>query len=245
MAVRTFNGSTDFVRTSIGGLSAATYGTYAAIFKVDDTAVARSLFVFLDSGQSFLWHPYQVSNSDLMVFHGNTDSRTAAIPQGVWVTMVVRKVTGSALPRFSHYNHNTTTWTHQLGDATSGDGTAPTSGFINTATDGSASEPWDGAIAVTAGWSNTVVWSADTTGDAQIEAAGLEVSLQNWVDQSPDMLIPWNPTVGAGIADISGNGANQVAISGTTQTVGDDPPGFSFELGAEVPSWPRVQIVAG
>lgn len=232
MAVRELNGTSDYVRLSIGALAAATFGTYAAIFKVDDTANTRTLFCFLDSGSNFLWLPMQVDSDDTMLWFTNSGSKTSgAIPQGVWVLLVARKATGTATPRVSYYNFTTTTWTHGNATAAIANGTAPTSGFVNTATvsDGSA-EPFDGRIAVTGAWSNSLPWSADTTGDNAIVAAGLEISLANWVTAAPGALWPWNPAVAAGLVDIIGS-ANQVAISGTTLVNGDDPPGFSFSLG--------------
>jgi len=117
MAVRRFNGSTAYVRLNVGALSAATHGTYAAIFRVVDNTDARTLMAFLSSGNAFLWCPFMVNTDDRMLYHGDSDRFTAAaIPQAVWLLMVVRKATGTATPRFSYYNFNTTTWTH--GDAT-------------------------------------------------------------------------------------------------------------------------------
>jgi hypothetical protein len=231
MAVRDFNGTSDWCKLSIGGLSAATFGTFGALFQPADLAAFRALMVFLDSGNNFLWMPFGISGSDEMTYHGTSDVVTAsAIPQDVWLTMLVRKATGTATPRFSYYNHDTAVWTHGNASGTTGNGTAPTSGFINTATTGGADEVFAGRLAVTAGWANAVHWSADGSGDALIEAAGLEDSLQNWVDEAPDMLVPWNPAVAAGIVDIVGT-SNQIAIAGTTQVTGDDPPGFDFTLG--------------
>jgi hypothetical protein len=242
MAVREFDGIDDFCRLSIGtgGLAATTYGTFAAMFKVTDTAALRALFCFLNSSGSFIWMPMAVDSSDRIMYHGNSDRPlAAAIPQGVWLSMWVRKATGTATPRFSYWNHSTLAWTHGDGNGTTGDGAAPTGGFINTATNSFATERFDGRIAVTAAWANTVVWSADTTGDAAIEAAfpfdGVGVTLQDWVDESPTGLWPWNPTVAAGIVDITGGGADQSTIAGTAQITDDDPPGFSFDLGGEPP----------
>lgn len=230
MAVREFNGSTDYLRLSVAGLSACTFGTFAATFKVDDTAAFRGLMVFTNSGGTFVWAPLLVGTGDTMIYSGSGDAPTsAAIPQGVWLTMVVRKATGTATPRFSYYNHDTTTWTHGNATTTSGDGPAPTSGFVQTATESAPSEAFDGRIAVTAAWSNNVKWSADATGDGQIETAGLHTSLANWVTAAPDSLWPWDPTVVAGIVDLIGT-AHQNAISGTTLINGDDPPGFTFDL---------------
>lgn len=245
MAVREFNGTTDYLRLSIGGLGAAAYGTYAALYKVVDTAALRALFCFLNSSQAFVWAPFLIDSNDTMIYHGTSDVSIAAPPQAIWVTMVVRKATGTATPRFSYYNHDTTTWTHSNASGTTGNGTAPTSGFINVNTAGTAAggEVYNGRIAVTAAWSNTVKWSADGTGDSEIETAGLHTSLANWVTAAPDSLWPYDPAVGAGIVDLIGT-AHENAISGTTLINGDDPPGFTFDLESppELEAGPQVNV---
>lgn len=229
MAVREFNGTTDYVRQDVGGLATATYGTFGAIFKMAvATGTTRTLMSFLTSGELFAWHPFQFLGHNVATWFGDAASSTpAAITQDVWITMIARKASGAATPRFSYHNHTSATWTHANGDATSGDGPAPTGGFISVATNGTNGEAFFGRLAVTAGWANAVHWTADAAGDAAIEAAGLELLLSNWANESPDMLTPWNPLVADGIVDTIGT-AHQVAISGTTQIEGDDPPGFSF-----------------
>lgn len=229
MAVREFSGSEN-VRLSIGGLATVTHGTFAALYKVDNTAATRVLMAFLDSGFNLLWAPFVINDADALQWWATGDVAAPTSPQAVWVLAVVRKATGTATPRYSIYNLNTTTWTHGDASGTMVNGTAPTSGYINTSTTGSASEAFDGRLAVTAAWLNTVKWSADGTGDSQIETAGLHTSLANWVTAAPDSLWPWNPTVVAGIADIIGT-SEQNAINGTTLVEGDDPPGFSFTGG--------------
>jgi hypothetical protein len=232
MAVREFNGAGDRVLLAVGGLSAATHGTYGAIFKVDNTAAVRCLFVFLTSGGSFAWAPFVIETDDTAVWSsgGSGAATSAAIPQATWLTMIVRKATGTATPRFSYYNHTSTTWTHGNAIASVANGTAPTGGSIAPSSDSAGSESFDGRIALLAGWSNAVHWTADASGDTAIEAAGLEDSLQNWVDESPNMLCPYNQDPLSAVDDIIG-GADQTSVTGTTVVTGDDPPGFSFALG--------------
>lgn len=232
MAVRELTPTTDYLRTSIGALGSMTYGTFAGIFKL--ASFDATLIALLTSGSAFVVTPLQWNGTaqlDMFVGAGLSHFGSPAM-SGNWVLAVVRKATGTATPRLSWCDLGTGVWAHVAGSAARADWAAPTSGFVNTATNATNGEGFDGRIAVTAAWSNSLPWTADTTGDTAIEAAGLQTSLANWVAASPSALWPWNPTVAAGLADITGNGANQVAISGTTEIAGDDPPGFSFALGS-------------
>ena len=145
----------------------------------------------------------------------------------MWLTFIVRKATGTAIPRFSYYNHTSTTWTHGNATGTTGNGTAPgAGGFIITDTTGD--EEFDGRVAVMAAWSNELHWTADGSGDSAIEAAGLEDSLQNWVDESPTSLWPFNQaSTATACYDMVGD-ADETEHTGTTVVTGDDPPGFTF-----------------
>jgi hypothetical protein len=70
--------------------------------------------------------------------------------------------------------------------------------------------------------------------DAAIEA--LAAGAQPMLDAEP--LAMWTfdqEDVGTDVEDITGGGADQTAISGTTVVTDDDPPGFDFELGGEEP----------
>lgn len=86
-------------------------------------------------------------------------------------------------------------------------------------------------MAVRGAWVNDLPWSADASGDTALTGAGLETSLQKWVDASADALWPYNQaSTGTPVDDIVG-AADQSSLTGTTVITGDDPPGFSFSLG--------------
>lgn len=238
MAVRAFT-NTEHCRLNVGGLGAMTFGTFALLVKVDSSGAVKTPFCLLDSAQGYVLTPFQVTAApEAAEFDGI--QIVASLPTAVWLLVVVRKATGTAAPRTSYYNYNTTTWTHANAGTTHANWTAPTSGFVNTATDGTTGEAFVGRLAVTAAWSNALPWSADSTGDSALVASGLITSLSSWVTAAPSALWPWNPVVATGITDLVGS-ANQAAIVGTTLVNGDDPPGFDFALSAA----PTVVQAAG
>jgi len=231
MTVREFDGSDDTVAWSTGGLSGCTFGTFASIFKTNDITGTFALLYLHTTGPTFSAIAIQQGDTGIAACGGGGSFFEASLTTGVWYLVVVRKATGTATPRSSVYNFNSTTWTHGNNSSTEANWTAPgASGSIRTDFQNSA-DFFSGRMAVSAGWNNEVHWAADTTGDSQIEAAGLEDSLQNWVDESPTALWPFNQDPLSAVDDIIG-GADQSSVTGTTVVTGDDPPGFSFDLGA-------------
>ena len=229
MAVRDFpDAGTNYVKLSIGGFSAVQYGTFAAIIKPAATTTPdNTLLAFLNSSGAFISTPLQMTSSYVPYWFATGQSQGPALSAGVWYLLVVRKASGSVAPRFSVYNFTAGTWSHANGSSAQADWATPgAGGFIDTATNNTDGESFTGRLAMSAGWANNVKWAANTTGDAQIEAAGLEDDLANWTTAAPTGLWKWDVSVAAGITDSVGS-ANQVAISGTAQVIGDDPPGFT------------------
>jgi hypothetical protein len=237
VAVREFNGTTDLIQCATGGLSGTTYGTFAAIFKTDDITTDHAIVDMHNSGGTFLWRPIGLTGANFIMWNGDYSMlATPTVAITTWYLGVIRKATGTATPRFSFYNFGSTTWGHGDGTTARPDGTAP--GASGTLRFGDGDNAWwDGRVAVRAAWSNEVHWTADASGDTAIEAAGLHASLQNWVDESPTALWPFNQaSVATPVDDIIG-GADQSSISGTTVVTDDDPPGFDFSLGPAPNLW--------
>lgn len=248
MAVREFNGSTDTIHWAIDALSGMTFGTAAAIIKPVTTANAVHISAIHNSGGTFQATVLGYSTSGavdraFMFSGGFANSNNDSLNEGPWYLVVVRKATGSATPRFSIYNFTGATWAHQNGSTALGDWTSGgASGTIRTEVEGV--ERFHGRIATSALWSNEVHWSADTTGDAQIEAAGLEDSLQSWINEAPDALWAFNQaSTSIAVDDLIAN-CDQTSLTGTTVIEGDDPPGFSFGAvpSAQMLPGPRVNL---
>jgi hypothetical protein len=238
MAVREFDGTDDNISHDVGGLSGWTFGTTACIFKsASVTGGSKWIAGLHTSGGTFRSAPLGLSTTDRLVAHDGTDvslSPTSFIAAGTWYLVVLRKVTGTATPRYSLYNFTSTTWTHAAGAATLVNSTAPgAGGTVRTSVEGT--EFFIGRLAVRGMWTLEAHWSPDASGDTAIEAAGLEDSLQNWIDETPTALWAFNQAdVGTACDDLVGT-SDQSSLTGTTVVTGDDPPGFSFDLGPGPP----------
>jgi hypothetical protein len=231
VAVREFDGIDDYIETATGALATSTFGTFAALVKRGGTGAWHTFLAFHDSGGTAL-NQFAYESSDLTALWsaGTTRTGPAAIGTADWGLVVVRKTSGTATARFSLYNFTTAAWVHGNASGTNVDWTSPgTGGTVRTRWQ--TGDLLRGRLAVRGAW-NTVKWAADTTGDAAIEAAGLETSLQNWHDATPDAGWAFNQdSVTTAVEDWTGGGANQSSLTGTTVVTGDDPPGFSFDLG--------------
>jgi hypothetical protein len=87
----------------------------------------------------------------------------------------------------------------------------------------SDSEKLDGRLAVIGIWQSVLT-------NTQIE--GLTSALSAWKDLGPTALWAFNQaSTTTPVTDLTGGGADQTAITGTTAVTGDDPPGFDFTLG--------------
>src|SRR5690606_8215478 len=89
-----------------------------------------------------------------------------------------------------------------------------------------------GLIAVQAVWANRVPFANNTA----VQDAGLHQSLDAWFDAEPDALWAFNQeSVTDPVNDLTGNGADQTARTGTAVVTNDDPPGFDWGDEEEVP----------
>jgi len=245
MAVREFDGTDDTIVHAIDALSGMTFGTTAAIFKPAATTGDVWVAAIHTSGNSVraVNLGYNTDVGANRVRYEGANSPNSSIAAGTWFLVVARKATGTVTPRFSIYNFTGDTWTHDDGSTTVANWTSGgAGGFIRTDVE-TAFEFFEGRLAVRAMWTNDIHWSADATGDSQIEAAGLEVDLQSWFDESPTALWAFNQDPLSAVDDLIAN-CDQTSVVGTTVVTGDDPPGFTFDL-TEPNLVPRVTVVAG
>jgi hypothetical protein len=233
MTVREFNGVSDELVTGIGAASGMVHGTVATLVKFNTISGYRDWAMLHTAGGSFVWTP--VGLTDFAAFHmfsNGVSSYPALGPSlGVWYLIVARKATGSNAPRFSVYDLTAGTWTHASGASNLDDSLSPpgAGGQVRFTYQGSG-DFFGGRIAARALWSNTLPWSADSAGDAAIEASGLKDSAVNWSKNGPSAFWLFNQeSTTTPVDDLSvGGTADQMSISGTTAVAGDDPPGFDF-----------------
>lgn len=238
MTVREFDFTAgDNLVTDIGVLASMVFGTFAALVKPANTDSERNYVTLLHgSGGNTNHLGVSLIDNEIAFWNGDDHSVTNAnVISGNWMMFVVRKAAGSQTPRFSVYDLGTDSWTHvnggsSLSNASSGPGASGTVRFSSQ-----NSRFFDGRVALRAVWSNITgpggAWTADATGDTAIENSGLDDSTQNWISATPDALWLFNQAeTSDDVGDLSGNGANQISVDGTSVVTGDDPPNFFLDV---------------
>lgn len=133
------------------------------------------------------------------------------------VLIAISKASGTVAPRFHRYKYDTTTWTHENGASTLANGPA-TSNRLHVGE--LAGDFFAGDVLIIAFWKRVL-------SDAEIE--GLQDSVEGWVNLNPDGLWRFNqPNVADDVLDVTGGGANETAITGTTVGI-NDFPGFLIQ----------------
>lgn len=238
MAVREFDGVDDDLETSIGGLTNWNFGTVAVIVKPAILTGGRVLVCLTTSG-IVTRLIINLNGTSIGYFDGSSFNTSASgiVDTTDWWLIVVRKASGVVQPRFSVYEFATDTWVHGSTPA-DGNSASPGAGGLTFWSNDGGSDFWNGRVAIRAVWANELgpsgAWTADASGDAAIEAAGLETSLSSWEAASPAAGWAYNQdSTATAVTDFTGGGADQTSLTGTTVINGDDPPGFSFNGAAE------------
>lgn len=137
-----------------------------------------------------------------------------------WHCTFITKATGTATPRHHNYPYSTGVWTHtNFGGTTSN--SALTIGEIRIGTFDSATQGLRGDIEIMGAWKREI-------SDGEINAATFPTRYQSWTGAAPDALWPFNQgSVGTPVTDVTGNGANQTSVSGTSVVSG--PAEFTYE----------------
>src|SRR3990172_427971 len=170
------------------------------------------------------------SGADVFRAHIGTTQITAptiAITGGAWQVLAVSKATGTVAARFHKYLYSTDAHSHENDDATVANSSAPTTN-VYLGTDGTVTvDGLDGDLLIAAVWD--VVLS-----DAQFEA--LPFSLAAWFAVQPKGL--WlldQDTTAQKVLDLTGGGANETALAGTTIGTASVPV-FGYEAPILIPT---------
>ncbi|HLT09276.1 MAG TPA: hypothetical protein VK028_00525 [Micromonosporaceae bacterium] len=224
MAVRQFDGVDDDIRHAIGALAGMTHGTFAALVKVQAPTGEYSSILSLSTSSNVLRAQWYY-DEDVEWHNIFVPNRSTQVPltgyANQWALLVARKASGNVPVTFSLYRFNQGQWTH-----------ASSSNFANWTSPGAngivarslaGDEYFRGLIAVQAVWANSVPFANNTA----VQNAGLHQSLDAWFDAEPDALWAFNQeSVTDPVNDLTGNGADQIARTGTAVVTNDDPPGF-------------------
>ncbi len=242
MAVRELDGVDDEIVMSVGALSGITYGTVGILTNRLASSRGDTLIRFHSSTSDYTNRlNLEWTGFNDILFETSAGASAGYGTDTGWCLLVARKATGSATPRVSVYKYATSSWSHFNLGSSIADATSPGAGG-SARFRGPFGSLANLRVAVRGVWSNALPWSADTTGDTALQSSGLKDTLQKWVDATPSALWAFNQTsTAAPVTDITGGGADQSSITGTTVISGDDPPGFNFALGgATLPPRPVV-----
>jgi hypothetical protein len=218
---RAFDGTDDEVRCSIGGVSGFTFGTLAVIVRRGATAAWHSL-IGLNNSSGLVQASLEFNDTDFLCWANQSVSprtTTTFVSTTTWYCIIVTKATGTVSPRFHWYNYTTNAWTHQDPFSAS---TAANAGSLSGGTvrfgEWEDTDDFTGDIALGAAWSGV------TFTDAQLEAMGLPFSLSNWHAAAPSGLwILDQSATGQKVVDLTGGGANESAIGGTSVSANSVP----------------------
>lgn len=229
MPSRTFDGTDDSVRCSIGACNIA-FGTMAAIVNPTSDGTSRSVFSLgTSAGTGRMEMALNASNDILWgVGGGGTSdaSGTDILAADGWALMCARKATGTVAPRMTRYLFGTNAFTHVDGSSSVGDSSLPgTDGQVRI---GSLPDPfqWFPGQILLAG-----LWDYRMT-DAEVET--LIRGLGAWQVLRPRGLWRLNQAaIATPVRDLTGRGANQSSITGTAVST-DVPAGFGIGGGRGV-----------
>lgn len=236
MSVREFNGTSDYVTLTITGsmrfrFSDATNGaTWLAVLKrnstTPDVVIAPG-----DSGN--LWAAFIQANGSgngIAIYENPTgtilDGSSVVTADG-WVMCGLTKTAGSSnVIAHKLVLDGASSWSHTTGDL----GNALAYTPANTATllgADSTDTPQDffaGRMAVIGAWNTALSNGTIETLEPQ-QFGDMDALETAWLATSPQGM--WRldqASTGTAITDLTGNGSDQSALSGTTVINGDDPP---------------------
>lgn len=226
---RTFNGTTDNIRTAISTSAAINaLATFLCVVKRNSTGW-NGLIVSHDLGGTGNISLEITDNAGGNHLNYGNSSFTAnsnlanVVNADNWCLVGASKATGNVAPRFHRYKYDTDAWIHETGSGNVTDGSAsPTSGTYRLG-QWQTTDFLNGDMAIAAVWNRALA-------DAEIEL--LPFSLTAWYASAPVAL--WvldQAATTMTMNDLTGGGSNQSAITGTTVST-NSVPVFNFGDGA-------------
>jgi hypothetical protein len=208
--------------------------TIMALFQFAASAAGALTYIVTgqDSGGTDVW---SLLAFDLSLF-GNQDFTTGSgqLTTGAWYWGGYNHTAGGT-PRWHVQNVTTAgAWSHTDASGTVADGTGPVTSIIAGNSTAAGSGGFRGDIAA------IVVFGPSMTDGAVQSACTLLAA--DLASASPAWGTLWNQgSTGTAVADFTGGGGNQTAITGTSVSA-SEPPGWSYSLTSAAA--PRPPVVA-
>lgn len=205
----------DYIETAIGTTGGAGSGAYTLVVLIKPTATD------FGAGVSLL-RTGTVARQIILnagAWYGAGDfTGFGTVVAGDWQVVGQSKAAGSNVYRWHYWDYTTAgAKTHANGTGTHGD-----PGAVDDVRLGDGDNKGKQTLAVVAVWTRVL-------GDLEFESLCTS-NLSDWAALSPAALWPLNqPTGTTPVSDVTGHGADQVALVGTIATAAD-PPGFNYSL---------------
>lgn len=230
---RTFNGSSDYVKTSLGATSSVTGDvTIGCILRRAAGHSGTDVIMSIGGASKYAFY---FASDNLLTIYSTTSASAGSISatsSNNWVFVGVSKSSGSSTARLHRYVYDTNTWSHADGSAT---GSVTPSGDVWLGSDAGPANYFQGDIAAAG------VWAAKLT-DAQIEALAYSLSAW-WAVQPNGLWILDQVSTSQKVVDLSGGGANESAISGTSVSTSAVPV-WSYGAPIIVPTRPAITAIS-
>lgn len=215
MSVRTFNGTTDKITLSLGATNFAFGpGSIAAVIRTP--ATFQAAFILAVGATAATGYALRINATGGVVLDtdNNTVTAGANLTASTQYLIAATKATGTVVGRIHIYDIAAKTWTHTNSGGTLANGTVPITRAAFGVNKGGTGTFWNGDIAAAG------VWNVELS-DTQIEALAL------FLPATTKGLWRLNQdATGTNVLDLSGGGANQSAITGTSVTAVTVPVGM-------------------
>jgi len=193
-----------------GSLSGAI--TLAAIVRKASDFVTNNGTIFSVGGTNLTQRSLVINTASLLQTRSSNvaaASTTTVLAADGWCFVAATKAAGAGVaPRLHIYKFSTGVWTHETSATAQTDSTPDVDCHFGVNIPTAGNGWFDGDISLGGAWGLAMT-------DLQIEA--LIGSLADWVNSSPSALWVLNqPNLATPVTDLTGNGANQTSVVGTT-----------------------------
>jgi hypothetical protein len=211
---RTFNGSTD--KVSFGAGAAPTVDqsfTLVLQFRATSVFIARPFGI--DHSTVYTGFSFQSNSLQAHILNGSfSPSSSIPLTAGASCLAAISKTSGLTAPRFHLYDYSSDSWVRGNGSSTTSGGSNAVTGLI-AGCRADATGFYSGDIGAGA------VYAAALSDD---QLSTLPYSFSAWLNLSPAAMLLFDQSnASQAVIDLSGNGANQNAITGTTVSANSVP----------------------
>jgi hypothetical protein len=228
LSPRTFDGTNDEIRCSIGACTITTAITLAIVARRTSTGYSALLALHTSGGTAtFALEVEDNAGGNSVDFTGKVDHALTCPTTDGWVLLAGGKAAGTSTPRLHKYVYSTNAWSHVNAGSTLADQSSVSGGTVRFG-EWQDTDDFAGDLAVAAVWNRLLT-------DAELEL--LPFTLQAWYASAPSGLWLFDQSaVTQPIADLTGGGANESARTQTTVST-TSVPLFHVDDGA----WPVVR----